>query len=196
MPPTKPTNITDQAELEAALHRARETDDKVVEKFGYREKECDKLSDEIIQGYTNDDSIQLSKTPDLINCSAILAAAQRMSNRITQIYADSIRISTTLKNARDQVFDALLPNIQGGNVEERKAKARSCLSSTHVLINAEEGLQSVCETVTKNLKNVQEYSSRQIKAIELDINFLGGVDPIRQLNDISRGKFYTNIKLS
>lgn len=163
--------------LSTALEDARIKDKEVINSFGHRVDEIDKLEDEIIQNYTNNHNIRLSSTPSLVECQMVMNAGQAMLNRITEIETQSIRIKTKITAIREAMLNKVLVALgSSGSAESRKAKAASVVESMNLFVALEDGLSVICDTVRRNIKNAIECASRCQSAITDEVKYLGGAE--------------------
>ena len=164
----------DPEKMSAVMAAARKQNDRYMKEYEDRADEIDKLENEIINEYTNSEDIKLASTPDHINIQVVLSATQRHLSRVTEIYAGALKNITKLKAVQTMLLNALLPLMSGTSSEIRNAKANECTQGINYLIELEEGLISICELATKNLKTAQETASRTLKAFELDLTYFDG----------------------
>lgn len=190
MPTLRKTEITSDnlEQLASVMGKAREYNDKIAQQFAGREEEIDEVENEIINNYTNNPDVRLSVIADHVQIQAVFANSQRMLSRVTEIYNGAIRNKSKLNAARQSLLDAILPLMVGGSADAREAKARDCTESINYLIALEEGLIAICESTQKNLRSAQEMASRQLKAIEIDIQHFTGAETLKNIVIASKKK--------
>lgn len=187
--PTKRSNeITsaDDALLSNIMASARKHDERISNEYAGRENEIDELENEIIKEYSNSHNLQMGAVPDPIRIQEVFSASVSMLGRVTEIYNGSIKNLANFRTIRQTLMDGILPLMQGGSADAREAKARSCMQTINYMIGIEEGLVSICEATQKNIKTAQETASRQLKAIEIDLQYFNGAEALANIVMMSK----------
>src|ERR1700733_3579685 len=104
----KPNVIStgDLETLSKIVHSARLKCTELMEEFENRDSEIETLENEIIQNYSNAPGIQLPEVPDHVQCQVVMANAQRMLSRITEIYNVCLKNTARMNGARQIILDA------------------------------------------------------------------------------------------
>jgi len=187
--PLKREETTNYEELEEALLTARKTQEQVIEKFEHRLKSVEDAEDEIISSYSNSPELNLGNNPSLLDCIQVQSFGQALLNRLTAIELEAIRTKSNLVNKRRPLQNAILGALgSSGSSETRRAKAEGATEVLNALIEREDGLLAICETVRKNILRAQDTASRSQTAIQHEIQYLNGTDVHSELVQSTRQK--------
>jgi len=194
MATTKSTGFTSDSpdELVAIMRRTQEQVGAVRQQFinSKRQEEIKALEDELLDNYLNPSELELPTQNSPVELSAILSLCQNYQSRVTAIYAKTLSRVNILKLQQNTLQNALLSLIQGSSADARNAKVQDLTHSLNEIIGFEQNLVTLAELCMKNLNNIKETASRNLKALEMDINHFNGAVALNKINEHNREKYY------